>query len=504
VPVDRRYLPRILRDRSGGEVLVPATLVGSSAADALDPLSAERATELVAASLRGGGLWVVRGEPWARVVTGAELLSGDCAYLRERETPSLFDGDRPRALLVEPFEPVDLIVPVDGWDPGQSYYFHRDAPLFATVAVLRKRDHKVTVVRGRISDAERKIVGRRIVEGQTCGVLTNELGGLCVVPDGEIASDVRAVYAERVRFIVDGLRDLATAARVLHEWSARFRDAADTGWRLERPIDNSFLYAVNRRRLRTLLPLPAPGALVPVGPARDVALPPPVGELPPGSNADVGGGGDGGGHPDLAAIAPLAAAAAASATHGEVIEPGLRLAESLIDRFAADLLDRALDPAPYHEAPRDPDDVPVLRRGVFRRPRGRLLRLERWGRPLVAVVRVSSGGFEVLQGSVPAEVATRVRAAVAGDPSMVGDWGLCRGAFGYVLAEAGTPVRAIESLSSSTSFAHLLDGAQRLDDAANRLRFVAERLDGLAAEGWTLSQPIAGFWLRLRAPSPYG
>jgi hypothetical protein len=69
-----------------------------------------------------------------------------------------------------------------------------------------------------------------------------------------------------------------------------------------------------------------------------------------------------------------------------------------------------------------------------------------------------------------------------------------------VLAELGAPIRAVESLSSSVSYAHLLDGAERIDDAAARLRGVATRLRQLADEGWTLDQPVAGFWLRLRPP----
>jgi hypothetical protein len=173
-----------------------------------------------------------------------------------------------------------------------------------------------------------------------------------------------------------------------------------------------------------------------------------------------------------------------------------------------------VEPLAHHDVPRDEGTLPVLKRNVFRRPRGRLLRPDTAGRLVQAHVRIGGGagpgggagagrGFEVVRGTVPAEVEPRLKATLEDDPSITGDWGLCRGAFGHVLAEIGAPIRAIESLSSSTSFAHLLDGATRLDQCAERLAEVAGRLERLAAEGWTLSQPIAGFWFRLRYAPTY-
>jgi hypothetical protein len=519
-PVARRFLSRILHDADApghGEVLVPATLVGSSATAALHPVGPERARELAEVAERGGGLWVVKGERWARVLTAEDLLAERIDPLTEREAPRLFDGEPARALLADDLDPVDLVVPVQGWEPGSTFYYHRESPRFAHVPVLRKLNHKVTVIRGDVSDQDRKLIGRRMVEGQTCGVLANELGGLCVVPDGEVATDVRALHAERVRFIVDGLRDLTATAKVLREWSGRFADAADAGWVLERPIDNSFVYAVNRRRLRTLLPVPAAGALVPVGVAVDLPRPADDGAGPDPAGFD--GGPDGGldgdavavaggdpappaGLPDLETAAPLAAVAVATAPPAPP-DPTAELARRLVEHLARGLMERAPAPPPDHPRAPDQSTLAVLRRNVFRRPRGRLLRADSGGRLVVALVRIRLDGVIVLQGHLPDDAASLIAAAVADDPLLVGDWGLCRGAFGYVLAEMGAPLRAIESLSSSVSYAHLLDGCVRLDEAAARLGAVAEQLERLAADGWTLDQPIAGFWLRLRPATPF-
>jgi hypothetical protein len=504
--VERRHLPRILHDENQGAVLVPATLVGSEATAALVPVQPARAEVLAGAAAHGGGLWVVRGSRWAGVVTAGELLNGTWEHLRESEVPILFDGERPRALLLDALDPIDLLVPVDGWERGRTFYFHSDSPLFALVPVLRKVNHRVTVRRGEVSEEDRKVIGRRMVEGQTCGVLGNELGGLCVVPDGEIATDVRAVYAERVRFIVDGLRDLSVTATVLREWAERFETAAGAGWVLERPIGNSFLYAVNRRRLRTLLPLPAIGALVPVGPAIDLPIPD---ESAAGDRRRDHGPPGAAALPDRDTIAPLAVAAAAAAAEDEeedgdgeaaTVDPLLQVGDELVERFAAELMARAPETPPPHETARGEATLPVLRRTVFRRPRGRLLRPETGGRLFVASITVRSGAVELVRGTVPTAVAGRLAATVADDDTITGAWALCHGAFGYVLAEMGAPLRAIESLSSSVSYAHLLDGSEHLYEAAQRLRGVAERLESLAADGWTLSQPIAGFWLRLRPP----
>jgi hypothetical protein len=523
--VERRYLPRILQDGTGALALVPATLVGSAATAELTEIGAARAAALADAAERGGGLWVVAraagsgptaraagsgpaaraagsgpaaraAELRAAVVTAPDLLGGAWEHLRDSDVPALFDGEAPRALLLDALDPVDLLVPVDGWEPGRTFYFHSESPLFAAVPVLAKRDHRVTVRRGQVSDEARKLIGRRMVEGQTCGVLANELGGLCVVPDGEVATDVRAVYAERIRFIVDGMRDVGAAATVIGEWAERLRTAATAGWVLERPIENSFLYAVNRRRLRTLLPLPAPGALVPVGAAVDVPVPDAGADPGPVSAL-----------PGLAEVAPLAAAAADAAVAGDgpvVVDPLVHLARELIERFAAELVARVPEPLGGPEPAAAEGSLPVLRRNVFRRPRGRLLRIETSSRLVAAALRVRAGEVEVIRGRVPDDAAGRLAAALAEGPGLDGDWALCRGAFGYVLAELGAPLRAVESLSSSTSYAHLLDGAGSLDEASDRLAEVAARLERLAAEGWTLSQPIVGFWLRLRPRTPFG
>jgi hypothetical protein len=51
----------------------------------------------------------------------------------------------------------------------------------------------------------------------------------------------------------------------------------------------------------------------------------------------------------------------------------------------------------------------------------------------------------------------------------------------------------------------LLDGAATLADAARLLRVEADRLEALAAEGWTLEAPVAddyGFLRRPSVPSP--
>lgn len=494
--VPRRPLPLILRDRDGRDVIVPATLAGSAAVAALVPVGPGRAAELARAASRGGGLWVVRGDRWAAVVPAREYLDGRWDHLGDREAVRLFDGDRPRAQVLDGLEPVELIVPVAGWDSGRALYFHRDSPLFATVPVLRKRDHRVTVVRGLLSDEDRRLMGRRMVEGQTCGVLSNELGGACVVPDGEVASDVRAVHGERIRFIVDGMRDLAAAAGVIDDWAGRFDAAAAAGWVLQRPIDNAFLYAANRRRLRTLLPLPPAGALVPVGVAGPGSAPA-AGAVPAG---------------ELEQVAPLAAAAAASGADGgphggsgdrpgDGPGPALALADELVDRVVAELLGSPPDPPGRAEGPSRARGLPVLRRDVFRRPRGRLLRPDTGGGPVEAVVRIVGAEVTLVQGRLPDDTAARITEALEDDASLAGEWALCRGAFGHVLAEMGSPLRAVESMSSSASYAHLLDGSASLDEAARRLRRVAAQLARLADEGWTLSQPVAGFWFRLRSPA---
>jgi hypothetical protein len=264
---------------------------------------------------------------------------------------------------------------------------------------------------------------------------------------------------------------------------------------------------VNRRRLRTLLPLPAPGALVPVGAAID--LPIPVADAAPAPMTGIGPppaargrAGAAAAPADLDDVAPLAAAAAeAAADDGPaVVDPLRQLAGDLVERFAAELVDRALEGATVHGPVGRGKTLPVLRRNVFRRPLGRLLRSDSGGRLIAAMVRVRAGEVEVVRGRLPDDVATALAATLEEDPAITGDWGLCHGAFGYVLAEVGAPLRAIESLSSSVSYAHILDGAQRLDEAADRLTTVAGQLERLAGEGWTLSQPIAGFWLRLRPP----
>src|SRR4029077_6108283 len=105
----------------------------------------------------------------------------------------------------EGFAPVELMVPVSGWDAPHSFYFHSDASYFKHVPVVHKRNHRLVVERGTIDDGTRKLARRRMLEGQRCGVLRNELGACVIVPDGEVVVDVRGLYAERLRFIIDGL-----------------------------------------------------------------------------------------------------------------------------------------------------------------------------------------------------------------------------------------------------------------------------------------------------------
>ena len=144
--------------------------------------------------------------------------------------------------------------------------------------------------------------------------------------------------------------------------------------------------------------------------------------------------------------------------------------------------------------------MPVLRATTFRRPRGRLMRADTPSRMVSAVVDIDRGERTVVRGALSADSNELLNATLADDPDLRGTFGVCEGAFGSVLAEVGAPMRAVQSMSSSMSFAHLLDGVTRLEDAATRMQHVGRQLQALADEGWTLAQPIAGFWLRLRPP----
>jgi len=490
-----RYLPRILRSGPRDElVIIPATLVGSAATADLQEVDQARAAELVRAAA-DGGLWVVAGTSFARVLTAVQHLHGGFDLLPERDAPLLFDGAAPRAFVGDGFEPVELLVPVAGWEAPHSFYFHSEASYFKHVPVVRKRNHRLEVERGEVDDETRKLARRRVLEGQRCGLLRNELGGITVVPDGEVAVDVRALYGERFRFILDGLRDLDAAASALLRYADQFRDAADCGWVLERAIDNSFVYAVNRRRLRTQLPLPATGALVPVGPAvavvddvtevTDAELVDPV---PPGNPLVV---------PALSVSAELLELQPLALPAGPEPRP---LADALIDHFVDQLLSAAPDIIGSGRRGAAEVGMPVLRATTFRRPRGRLMRADSPSRMVEAVVEIDRAGTRVLRGALRAEANELLKATIEEDPELHGTFGVCEGAFGSVLAEVGSPMRAVQSMTSSTSYAHLLDGVTRLEDAATRLQHVAHQLERLAAEGWTLAQPIAGFWLRLRPP----
>jgi hypothetical protein len=415
---------------------------------------------LVDAAAPAPRLWVVAG-PRAPELVPSESLTSEERALEERAVAELFGTSASRVVVDEARPAVEVIVPVRTPDPVPAFRFHPDDTAFAGVARLRRVDRRVEVLEGAVDPAMLRLVRRRVPRGQVCGLFVNELGACAVVPVGEAAPEVRAHHVDRYRSIVDGLRDLQAAAAVVRERARILREASRTGWVLDQPVANAFVRAVHPERARSVATAPWSSSRHPDRPA----------------DADRAGSFAEGEHREASGELPPASVELSSALDGRRRTTG---------GGGGEVIQRSLA---------------VLARRAYVRPRGATFDPARRYPFQTATVLVADGGsFEVLQGAVDADLERRLDSAIDDGDVDPGNWGVFTGPFRDAMVEQGAPTRAIEPLTSATSFAHLLDGAASLDDAARRLDALDAQLQRLAREGWTLAAPISGFWLRLRSP----
>jgi hypothetical protein len=424
------------------------------------PVLDERTRQGLVDAADAPGLWVVAGQRAPELVPSESLTSAERA-LEERSVVELFGTGASRVVVDEARPAVEVIVPVRTPDPVPAFRFHPDDTAFAGVARLRRVDRRVEVLEGAVDPAMLRLVRRRVPRGQVCGLFVNELGACAVVPAGEAAPEVRAHHVDRYRSIVDGLRDLQAAAAVVRERARILREASQTGWVLDQPVANAFVHAVHPER------------------ARSVAT----------AQWSFSRRTDRRGDPDRAGSAAEDEHTEAS---GEVPPASVEPPSALSGRR------RATGGGGDEVSTRS---LAVLARRAYVRPRGATFDpARRYPFQTATVLVADGGGFEVLQGAMDADLERRLDAAIDDGDVDPGNWGVFTGPFRDAMVEQGAPTRAIEPLTSATSFAHLLDGAASLDDAARRLDALDAQLQRLAREGWTLAAPISGFWLRLRSP----
>jgi hypothetical protein len=421
----------------------------------------ERTREaLIDAAADGSGLWIVAGHRAPEVVPGGSLTSAERA-LEERSVAELFGAAASKVVVDEARPALEVIVPVRTPDPVPAFRFHPDDTAFAGVARLRRVDRRVEVLEGSVDPAMLRLVRRRVPRGPVCGLLVNELGACAVVPAGEAAPEVRAHHVDRYRSIVDGLRDLQAAAAVVRERARILRDASQTGWVLDQPVANAFVHAVHPERARSV----------------------PTAQWSLSRRADR----------------PADPDRAGSVTEDEPTEASGEVPTASVDQPSDLSARRRTTGGGGGEV--STRSLAVLARRAYVRPRGATFDPARRYPFQTATVLVADGGsFEVLQGAMDADLERRLDAAIDDGDVDPGNWGVFTGPFRDAMVEQGAPTRAIEPLTSATSFAHLLDGAASLDDAARRLDALDAQLQRLASEGWTLAAPISGFWLRLRSP----
>jgi hypothetical protein len=414
--------------------------------------------QLFDAAMGPDGLWVVAGDRAPELVPGGSLTAGERA-LEERSVADLFGTGASRVVVDEGRPAVEVVVPVRTPDPVPAFRFHPDDATFADVARLRRVDRRLEVIDGVVDPILLRLVRRRVPRGQVCGLFVNELGACAVVPAGEAAPEVRAHHVDRYRSIVDGLRDLEAAAVVIRDRAHILREASQAGWVLDQPVANAFVRAVHPARSRSVATAQWSFSRTRTDRAGD---PIQVGSVTEDEHTVASGE-----HAAPSAEPPSAV-------------PDQR------DRGGSGAIARSLA---------------VLSRRAYVRPRGATFDPARRYPLQTATVLVADGGtFEVLQGAVDTDLERHLDAAIEDGDVDAGSWGVFTGPFRDALVEQGAPTRAIEPLTSATSFAHLLDGAASLDDAAGRLDALDAQLQRLAHEGWTLAAPISGFWLRLRAP----